>query len=87
LCGDWDPKAQQWIVKTKNGEIFKSRFLINCMGFLHKPNIPKIKGMEKFKGRMMHTAQWEHDYNYANKKIAVIGSGCSAIQVSISTEA
>lgn len=79
--GEWDPKENRWSVHTTTGEVYKGRFLVNCMGFLHKPNIPKISGMEKFKGRAFHTAMWEHDYDYTNKRIAVIGSGCSAIQV------
>jgi len=80
-CGEWDEKARQWVIETTNGEIFRGRFMVNCCGFLHKPKIPKINGMDKFKGRMFHAAQWQHDFDYTGKKAAVVGSGCSAIQI------
>ena len=46
----------------------------------YKPNYPKLKGMDSFKGRLFHSARWEHDYDYTGKKVAVIGSGCTAVQ-------
>ena len=45
-----------------------------------KPNYPDIKGMDAYKGRMFHASRWEDDYNYEGKRVAVIGSGCTAIQ-------
>ena len=46
----------------------------------YKPNYPKLKGMDSFKGRLFHSARWEDDFDYTGKKVAVIGSGCTAIQ-------
>ena len=45
-----------------------------------KPNYPKLKGMDSFNGRLFHSARWEDDFDYTGKKVAVIGSGCTAIQ-------
>lgn len=77
---EWDEKNNQWVVKTTKNEIYRARFFINCCGFLHKPNIPKFKNAEKYKGRMFHCAQWEWDFDFTDKKVAVVGSGCSAVQ-------
>ena len=51
------------------------------MGFLYKPNVPKFKGIENFKGRWFHSARWEQDFDWRGKKIGVIGAGATAIQV------
>jgi cation diffusion facilitator CzcD-associated flavoprotein CzcO len=64
-----------------DGTIYKCQFLVNSMGFLHKPNIPKFKNADKFEGRIFHSANWEYSYDYTDKRIAVVGSGCSAIQI------
>lgn len=76
----WSDKTSKWTVTTSNSS-YEGRFLINCMGFLYKPNVPKFKDMDKFKGRMFHSARWEQDYDYTGKKVAVIGAGATAIQV------
>ena len=76
----WSDKTSTWTVKTDNAS-FEGRFLINCMGFLYKPNVPKFKGIENFKGRWFHSARWEQDYDWRGKKIGVIGAGATAIQV------
>jgi Flavin-binding monooxygenase-like len=47
---------------------------------LHVPNFPRLNGIEKFSGNTFHSAQWNHDYDLAGKKVAVIGTGASAIQ-------
>ena len=76
----YDAEANGWIVTVDGEEIF-ARFLINAMGGLHKPAWPDIPGRETFTGAAMHTAQWDPGFDPAGKRIAVIGSAASAIQV------
>lgn len=76
----WDDNAKRWNVKTNNG-YFSSQFLINASGPLSTPVIPNFKGKETFEGESFHTNNWNHNYDYKGKRIAVIGSGASAAQV------
>lgn len=76
----WDETLQHWVVTTQDGRLFTGRVLISGMGGLSNPAIPKIKGMESFKGVQFHSAQWRHDVDLKGKRIAVIGTGASAIQ-------
>lgn len=69
-----------WQIQTESGEQLDSQFLIFASGPLHVPQIPKIKGIEKFKGEIFHSSQWNHAYNLSGKKVASIGTGGSAIQ-------
>lgn len=70
-----------WIVKTSEGQIFESQFLISGSGGLSKPAYPNIKGLDTFKGAKFHSARWDHKVDLKGKKVAVIGSGASAIQI------
>lgn len=69
-----------WTVTTADGRVFRGRFLISAVGALSRPVLPNIAGLERFAGPAFHTAQWRHDVNLAGKRVAVIGSGASAIQ-------
>ena len=72
---EWIESEKIWVIKTTKNEKFRGRFFINCAGFLHKPNIPEFRGKSLFEGRMFHSRQWEWDFDYSNKKVAVVGSG------------
>jgi cation diffusion facilitator CzcD-associated flavoprotein CzcO len=54
--------------------------VITATGQLNQPAWPKLEGLERFQGRMFHSARWDHDYDLTNKRVAVIGTGASAIQ-------
>ncbi|OZM73893.1 4-hydroxyacetophenone monooxygenase [Amycolatopsis antarctica] len=76
----WDAEEHRWYVNTKAGDVFSGRFLVNGVGALHIPQIPRLPGVESFRGATFHSAQWDHDYDLRGKKVAVIGTGASAIQ-------
>ncbi|WP_333663033.1 flavin-containing monooxygenase [Acinetobacter sp.] len=69
-----------WHIQSTTGEKFEAEFLIAAVGQLNRPAYPKIKGLENFKGKTFHSARWDHDYDLTNKRVAVIGTGASAIQ-------
>ena len=75
----WDDQAKHWVVKTSRGDLH-ARFVIMAGGPMHEPVIPKIKGLDTFKGACFHSAEWQHEVDLSNKKVAVIGAGASAIQ-------
>lgn len=88
----WDPAINRWHVGTNRGDDIKARFVVLAMGPLNKPKLPGIKGIDKFKGKIFHTARWDYDYTggewrdpaltkLADKKVAIIGTGATAIQV------
>ncbi|CAA0103924.1 Baeyer-Villiger monooxygenase [Zhongshania aliphaticivorans] len=75
----YDDISGEWRVKTTGGD-FLSRFVISGNGGLAEPKLPDIPGVTSFAGHHFHSAQWDHDYSLAGKRVAVIGSGASAIQ-------
>lgn len=77
---DWDVTTNRWQVATLDGRRFSARYLVNAVGFLHHPLIPRIPGIDQFSGPVFHSARWDHSVELAGKKVAVIGTGASAIQ-------
>ncbi len=77
----FDEEAGSWRLTTGNDEVFTARFVIAAVGGLVDPSIPDIKGIQSFTGELFHTARWNHDYDLAGRRVAVIGTGASAVQV------
>lgn len=77
----YDEDACLWQVKTESGQRYNARFIIDTSGVLANPHIPNIKGAGSFEGPIFHAGHWDHDVAYAGKRVAVIGSGCSAAQI------
>lgn len=75
----FDEEYQQWRVKTDKYD-YVCDLLFFATGILHQPNIPQFEGMENFSGTMFHTSQWDHDIDFSNKKVGVVGVGSSAAQ-------
>ncbi|WP_020672085.1 flavin-containing monooxygenase [Amycolatopsis nigrescens] len=76
----WDESARNWTVTTSSGDEFVGQFVVSGVGGLHIPQIPKLPGIEKFQGQTWHSAQWNHEYDLTGKRVAVVGTGASAIQ-------
>jgi cation diffusion facilitator CzcD-associated flavoprotein CzcO len=77
----FDEDAGAWDLQTSRGDSFKARIVIAGVGGLVDPAYPEIPGMSDFEGDMMHTARWNHEVDLANKRVSVIGTGASAVQV------
>ena len=79
VSADFDDSAGVWRVVTSKGA-FTAKCVVSATGALSRPTIPKVPGLASFKGKMFHSADWDHDYELAGKRVAVIGTGASAIQ-------
>lgn len=78
-ASSWDEAAGRWSVETNQGTI-RAKYVIACAGPMHEAAFPDIPGVEKFAGDAFHTANWNHDVDLTGKRVAVIGTGASAIQ-------
>jgi cation diffusion facilitator CzcD-associated flavoprotein CzcO len=76
----WDHARSGWTLQTSGGS-HEADVLITACGQLSLPAAPRLPGLEDFEGPAFHTARWRHDVDLAGKRVAVIGTGCSAIQV------
>ncbi len=76
----WDEGRGKWLLATSAGP-HEADILLTACGQLSVPSTPAISGLEDFEGPAFHTAEWRHDVDLAGKRVAVIGTGCSAIQV------
>ncbi len=77
----WDDSEYRWHVFTESGDEYVAQFLISGAGALHIPRTPDIDGMDEFRGAAFHSAQWDHSVDLTGKRVAVIGTGASAIQI------
>ena len=80
LGAAWDDDAALWRVRTSAGDLTCTT-LINATGGLSAPKLPDLEGIDTFDGHLFHTAQWDHSVDLTGKRVAVIGTGASAVQV------
>jgi cation diffusion facilitator CzcD-associated flavoprotein CzcO len=78
-AAEYDAAAGRWRLTTRQGLVLRPRFFVLSMGPLNHPRLPA--GIEAFRGEVMHTARWNHGYDFRGKRVAVIGSAASAVQV------
>ncbi|OBT75667.1 hypothetical protein VF21_05161 [Pseudogymnoascus sp. 05NY08] len=80
----WQEKTSQWKVEVEHGGVRREEYaeiLISGQGFLNLWKWPDIEGLQSFKGKKVHSADWDHSYDYSKQRIAVIGNGSSGIQI------
>ena len=87
----WNEDISRWVVTTNRSDEMRARFVITAPGGLHRAKLPGVPGLEDFQGKVFHTSRWDYDYTggslgdtnldrLGDKKVAVIGTGCTAIQ-------
>lgn len=82
IRSEFDEHEGLWTVFTASGDTYRTRFLVSGAGHaLTKPALPAVKGMGTFRGVTMHSAQWDASIDLAGKRVAVVGTGASAMQI------
>ena len=79
VSGAWDDAAMLWRLETSRGPLTADVLVSGCGGLV-EPALPDVPGVEAFEGPSFHSARWDHDVDLAGKRVAVIGTGASAIQ-------
>ncbi len=76
----WDARAARWMLRTSRGDL-AADVLISAAGPLSEPSLPDVPGLASFPGEVFHSARWNHGYDLTGKRVAVVGTGASAIQI------
>ncbi|MGH2957100.1 MAG: FAD-dependent oxidoreductase [Solirubrobacterales bacterium] len=77
----WNPERQLWEIEADDGRRLCAENLVDATGGLSKPRVPAIPGLERFEGRWYHSAEWDHGHDLTGRRVAVVGTGASAIQI------
>ncbi|PWK48124.1 flavin-containing monooxygenase [Actinoplanes xinjiangensis] len=87
----WDDDAAEWTVTTDRGDVFTSRYVVLSSGLLTQPKLPGIPGIADYRGHTFHTSRWDYAYTggdqtggltgLAGRRVAVVGTGATAVQV------
>jgi cation diffusion facilitator CzcD-associated flavoprotein CzcO len=80
LEASWLEDRQHWLIRTSRGEL-SADVLVSGHGGLSAPSTPEIPGLSRFRGALFHSAEWRHDHDLTGERVAVVGTGASAIQV------
>ncbi|MFC8780774.1 flavin-containing monooxygenase [Streptomyces nigra] len=76
----WNAERLYWDIETSQGEL-SADLVVSATGPLSDPKIPEIPGLDSFPGKVFHSARWDHDYDLRGKRVAMVGTGASAIQI------
>ncbi|BBY44866.1 flavin-containing monooxygenase [Mycolicibacterium celeriflavum] len=77
----FDESAGVWSIATAAGQTYSGVSVIMAQGPLSNASLPPIRGLDTYTGKKIHSARWDHDYNFSGKRVAVIGTGASAVQI------
>lgn len=81
VSATFDDATNLWTITTEGGDTVTARFLISCHGALSTPATPNLPGLENFSGKVLRSASWDHDYDLTGKKVGIIGTGATGIQI------
>ncbi len=76
----FDPAGGRWTVQTESGDTHDADALILATGQLNRPSVPELPGLDRFGGHSFHSARWDHDHDLRGTRVAVVGTGASAVQ-------
>jgi cation diffusion facilitator CzcD-associated flavoprotein CzcO len=76
----WDEAQAWWTLTLGGGEQLRARVVVSAVGQLNRPAYPDLEGRDRFQGASWHSARWDHDHDLTGQRVAVIGTGASAIQ-------
>ncbi|EFQ84456.1 FAD dependent oxidoreductase [Aeromicrobium marinum DSM 15272] len=77
----WDEATRTWTATLAGGEQVRGRLLLTATGYLSQPKMPDIPGVEDFAGTVIHTSAWKDDHDLTGERVAVIGTGATAVQL------
>ncbi|WP_227984076.1 flavin-containing monooxygenase [Nocardia spumae] len=80
-AAEFDENAAVWTLHTDDGDRLTARYVVGATGVLTRPKLPDIPGVESFSGLTMHTSRWDHEQSLRGKRVAIIGTGASAVQI------
>lgn len=85
LSAGWNEDDQRWTVVTRSAdgtvERHRARAVVTALGMLNAPNIPDVEGLATFEGEIVHTAEWDPQLDLTGKRVVILGTGCTAVQV------
>jgi cyclohexanone monooxygenase len=81
VSAEYQKDSAQWKVTTQDGESYTCKYFISAMGMISEPEIPRIKGMDTFKGPLFHSARWPEGLDYKGKRVGIIGAGATTVQM------
>ena len=79
LDAAWDEQSRRWRIETSRGR-YTAAALVLASGALSEPATPRLPGLDSFKGKVFHSARWDHEYDLTGRRVAVVGTGASAVQ-------
>ena len=81
VSADYQADSGHWLITTGDGDTYTCKYFISAMGMISEPVIPKINGMDQFKGPLFHSARWPEGIDYAGKRVGIIGAGATTVQM------
>ncbi|HEY8083407.1 MAG TPA: NAD(P)/FAD-dependent oxidoreductase [Solirubrobacterales bacterium] len=79
LSAEWDETQQRWLIQTSAGD-YAARVMVSATGPWSEPVVPDLPGLEEFEGKVFHSSRWDHEHDFDGGRVAVIGTGASAVQ-------
>jgi cation diffusion facilitator CzcD-associated flavoprotein CzcO len=77
----WDEDARVWRITLADGATLTAQYLITATGFLSQPRTPEVPGITAFTGNVIHTTDWDDEFDARNRRVAIIGTGATAVQL------
>jgi 4-hydroxyacetophenone monooxygenase len=85
VAATWDARRALWAVRVRRADgseyLIEANAVVSATGLLNRPSCPNIPGMDDFKGPIFHSARWDHSVDFAGKRVVMIGTGASGLQI------